>query len=212
MAVEDADVLAAHDLVYASVLCHRDGGCMGRLSEVLLGRGVVPKPLDYGGEWWLWWPKGGRGPCRDCGKVRSLTRYSARFGKEYRYLCARCRAAERDRDTQQAQQLWARVGTLSRSAQAGADGAPSSDTGSDGAQERAAGSKPVSRPSDQEWDGHVVQLHELLASLEWAGFDLPEFWDTDWDPQTGALLFSEIWRGDGCVVVEYRPHEDVVAL
>ncbi|TKA00496.1 hypothetical protein [Actinacidiphila oryziradicis] len=211
--VVDADVLAAHDLLYASVLRHRDSGCMRRLAEVLVSRGVVPKPWDYDGEWWLWWPKTGRGPCRDCGKPRSLTRFSARVGKEYRYLCARCRAAERDHDAQTAEQLWATLGTLSQpKGQAVADRAPSPQAGSDGAQAASTRDETSGRPSAEEWDRYVERLHELLASLEWAGFDLPESWDSDWDPQTGALLFSETWRGDGCVVAEYRPGEGVLAL
>ncbi|MGW9027906.1 hypothetical protein ACWGQ5_27835 [Streptomyces sp. NPDC055722] len=212
-AVADADVLAAHDLLHASVLRHRDGGCLERLAEVLVGRGVVPDPGDYGGEWWLWWPKAGRGPCRDCGQVRALTRYSARFGKEYRYLCARCRAAERGRDAQEARQVWGMLGTEPWSGSAGAGRAPSADAASGAVQAapKEGETAPLS-PSEAEWDSYVERLHELLASLEWAGFELPETWDSDFDPQAGALLFSEVWRGDGCIVIEYRPHEGVLAL
>ncbi|MET8276246.1 hypothetical protein [Streptomyces sp. NPDC005096] len=210
-AIADADVLAAHDLVHGSVLRHRDGGCMSRLAEVLVSRGVVPAPGDYDGKWWLWWPKSGRGPCRDCGKVRSLTRFSAHFGKEYRYLCARCRAAERDHDAKLAEQLWTALPALYASAvDNSSDRMPHPGAG-DGAAPSTTG-KADGRPSDDEWNCHVEQLHDMLASMERAGFVLPESWDIDWEPQAGALLFSEVWRGDGCVVVEYRPDDGVLAL
>ncbi|MEU1481593.1 hypothetical protein [Streptomyces sp. NPDC005760] len=83
----NAVLLAAHDLLHTQVPPQLGDSSLRRLAEPLVGRGVVPKPGDYEGRWWLWWPKGGRGPCRDCGNTRSLTRYSARFGNEYRYLC-----------------------------------------------------------------------------------------------------------------------------
>lgn len=73
-------------------------------------------------------------------------------------------------------------------------------------------SEPMNHPTDHEWDGYVERLHELLAPLEWAGFDLPEQWGSDFDPQSGAVLYSELWRGDGCLGVEYRPHEAILAL
>ncbi|NGN62562.1 hypothetical protein G5C51_01405 [Streptomyces sp. A7024] len=212
--VPDTVVLAAHDLLYASAARHHDGGCMCRLAEVLVGRGVVPEPWDYEGRWWLWWPKSGRGPCRDCGKKRSLTRYSARFGKDYRYLCARCRAVEREQDAQQAAQSWT---LLSESSQAIDHGdhdrlpSPAGTAAPTGPLEAAPANRPNS-PTDGEWGGYVERLHELLAPLEWAGFKLPEEWDSDFDPRVGALLFSELWRGNGCLVAEYWPHEAALEL
>lgn len=205
-----AVVLAAHDLLYASAARYRDGGCMRRLAEVLVGRGAVPGPRDYEGQWWLWWPKSGRGPCRDCHQTRALTRYSARFGKDYRYLCERCRAAERDQDAQGADRLLALLsGSSQPVARTDHDQSSMSGVVAQGAPAHGTAAK---RPTDREWDGYVERLHELLAPLERAGFELPEEWDSDFDPATGAVLFSEVWRGDGCVQVEYRPHEAVLAL
>ncbi len=45
----------------------------------------------------------------------------------------------------------------------------------------------------------MARLEELLAALEWAGFDLPQEWDSDFDEQNGAQLFAVMWRGDGGV-------------
>jgi hypothetical protein len=90
------DFVKAHGTVWAGRLRYRSGRCLEDLAAVLLERGPVPGPDEYDGEWWLWWPKKGHGPCRDCRQRWSLTRYSAIWGDEYRYLCARCRENERD--------------------------------------------------------------------------------------------------------------------
>ncbi|MGW2556330.1 hypothetical protein [Streptomyces sp. NPDC001635] len=58
----------------------------------------------------------------------------------------------------------------------------------------------------------MTRLHELLAALEWAGFELPEEWDSDFDMEPGALLFATLWRADGGVDVEFRPHQGLLAL
>jgi hypothetical protein len=88
------ELLAAHDVLYASRAFRQASGLLERLATALLARGVVPAPDDYGGNWWLWWPPRGRGYCQSCGNERPLRRYSARFGKKYRYLCQGCRAQE----------------------------------------------------------------------------------------------------------------------
>ncbi|MGK5692001.1 hypothetical protein ACSNOJ_03650 [Streptomyces sp. URMC 128] len=207
--VADAVLLAAHDLLYARIPRRLGDSSMRRLAEILVGRGVVPKPGDYDGKWWLWWPKSGRGPCRDCGKTRSLTRYSARFGHEYRYLCARCRSTERKQIAEQAEELLSTPGTHSR---CDAVPTPASTAGSHPAETAPVGGTVVSPPSDDDWDRYVRRLHELLAALEWAGYEMPEEWDTDFDPHAGALLFTSLWRGDGCVGVECRPQQGVLAL
>lgn len=209
--VADAVLLAAHDLLYAQVPRHLGDSSMRRLAEVLVGRGVVPKPGDYEGQWWLWWPKSGHGPCPDCGKTRSLTRYSARFGHEYRYLCARCRSAERQQIAEQASRLREmiapRTGLHPAHVPAPAAGShPTEAAPSDSA------AVAVSPPSGRDWETYVARLEELLAALEWAGFDLPQEWDSDFDEQEGALLFAALWRGDGGVGVEYHPHRGVLAL
>jgi hypothetical protein len=170
---------------------------------------VVPKPGDYDGKWWLWWPKNGRGPCRDCGNTRSLTRYSARFGNEYRYLCARCRSTERQQVAERAKELLDMHGTHS---QVHVVPTPASAAGTYPTEPAPAGSTLASPPSDHDWDRYVTRLHEVLAALDWAGYEMPEEWDTDFDPQAGALLFAALWRGDGCVEVEYSPHQGMLAL
>jgi len=94
-AITDKDLRAAHDQLYASSSVRRAlRGVLESLAQALLARGVVPKPDDFDGDWWLWWPQQGRGPCQHCGNQRTLRRYSARFGKPYRYLCQRCRQQE----------------------------------------------------------------------------------------------------------------------
>ncbi|WP_326647255.1 hypothetical protein [Streptomyces sp. NBC_01750] len=67
----------------------------------------------------------------------------------------------------------------------------------------ATTNRPKNVPSEQEWLDIVDRLHELLLPMEWAGFELPEVWDSEFDPQAGALPYSDLWRGDGCVTAEY---------
>lgn len=197
-------LLAAHDLLYEQVPFPLGESSLRRLAEVLVGRGVVPKSSDYEGRWYLWWPKNGRGPCRDCGKTRALTRFSGRYGDDYRYLCARCRATERSMIAERAEQLRTKPGMA---------GAPSASVASPGpAGTRSAGRSERDVPSSQEWSKCATRLYEMLAPLEWAGFELPEQWDTDFDRHHGALLFETLWRGDGGVDVSYHPHEDKVVL
>ncbi len=93
--VTDAELCAAHDRLCDDVMRHSGAySVLESLARTMLARGLVPDTDDYGGEWWLWWPKKGRGPCQHCGKERSLTRYMARFGVPERYLCQRCRKQE----------------------------------------------------------------------------------------------------------------------
>lgn len=203
--VTNAVLLTAHDQLHAQVPRQLGDSSMRRLAEFLVARGVVPKPSDYEGRWWLWWPKNGRGPCRDCGKTRFLNRYSARWGDEYRYLCARCRSAERQHIGQQAGRLLDMQGSReSTSTPVPATFAPPI--------EAPAGSMIVPTPASRDWESYAIRLEELLGALDWAGFDLPEEWDTDFDPQEGAMLFATLWRGDGGLEVQYNPHQQTLAL
>ncbi|MET9674637.1 hypothetical protein ABZY68_16295 [Streptomyces sp. NPDC006482] len=199
-----AVLLAAHDLLYEQVPFPLGESSLCRLAELLVGRGVVPKSSDYEGRWYLWWPKSGRGPCRDCGKSRSLTRFSGRFGDDYRYLCARCRATERHVIAERVEQLHAMPGVQA------AHSAWVCGPGPTGT--RSAGGTEAEIPSAQEWSEYATRLHEMLSPLEWAGFELPEEWDTDFDRRHGGLLFETLWRGDGGVGVSYHPHEGKVVL
>ncbi|MEV0688988.1 hypothetical protein [Streptomyces sp. NPDC050388] len=61
---------------------------------------------------------------------------------------------------------------------------------------RTAGGQRAFLSSHSERDSYAARLEELLAGLEWAGFDLPEAWDTDFDPEQGVQLFAILWRGD----------------
>jgi hypothetical protein len=97
--ITDADLRDVHDALWASSVRHSQPGVLESLAEALLARGIVPQPGEYDGEWWLWWPKKGRGQCQACGQQRSLTRYSNTFGRPYRYLCGRCRKQELADDT-----------------------------------------------------------------------------------------------------------------
>lgn len=199
--VTNAVLLAAHDLLHTRVPPQLGDSSLRRLAEFLVGRGVVPKPGDYEGRWWLWWPKSGRGPCRDCGKIRSLTRYSARFANEYRYLCARCRGAERQHMAHQADRLLGRQPTS----------VPAPAPLTSPIEAPAVGTSTPS-PSGRDWENYATRLEELLGALDWAGFDLPEEWDTDFDPQEGPLLFATLWRGDGGLDVQYEPHQQTLHL
>lgn len=179
------ELLAAHDALYAAGPSARDEGTLRALAQALVERGVVPAPEDYEGRWYFWWPKYAHGPCRDCWQPRALTRYSGRNGDEYRYLCDRCRREERERNTREAARLREML-----------DVVPAAPT----------------PPSDDQWSAHVAELHEMLASLEWAGWELPESWDSDWDATAGPLLFADIWRGDAALDVQFRPGEGVLEL
>jgi hypothetical protein len=194
-------LLAAHDLLYKHVPFPLGESSMRRLAKLLVGRGVVPKSSDCEGRWYLWWPKSGRGPCRDCGKTRSLTRFSGRYGDGYRYLCTQCRATERSVMAERAEQLRTIPGPPSVNV-----------TGSGPAEAGSVGRAEVGMPSSQEWSKYATLLHEMLSPLEWAGFELLEEWDTDFDREHGGLLFETLWRGDGGVDVSYYPHEGKVVL
>ena len=98
-AVTVKELRIAHDSLYVISDVHRPRGLIQSLAVALLARGFAPRPGDYGGDWWLWWPKDGRGPCPSCGKQLLLHRYSPLTGPGHRYLCRRCRAQEADEQT-----------------------------------------------------------------------------------------------------------------
>lgn len=60
-------------------------------------------------------------------------------------------------------------------------------------------------PSDETWSGYAADLGQLLGSLVWAGWDLPEFYDTDYDVEDGAYLFGELLRTGMVIEVQYQP-------
>lgn len=217
-AITDDELRALHDRLHASSMRYRVDRLLASLAEVLLSRGVVPEPEDYEGKWWLWWPKKGRGRCQHCGNDRVLTRYSARFGKTYRYLCQRCRKQELADDEAYLNQVTGVIQEPGESA--------------DSLFERrmnalvaqildATPTRPNGRrhgPSEEERSQYVQELETLLAPLCWAGWDLPEAYDTDVDLQDGPMLFTELDRTGMVICIEYEisarelrllPYEDV---
>jgi hypothetical protein len=68
---------------------------------------------------------------------------------------------------------------------------------------------PLSRrpgePPDETWSGYVADLERLLGSLAWAGWELPEYYDTDFDADGGACLFGELFRTGMVIEVQYEP-------
>jgi hypothetical protein len=69
-----------------------------------------------------------------------------------------------------------------------------------------------SGPSDETWIGYVADLERLLGSLTWAGWELPESYDTDYDAEDGAYLFGELFRTGMVIEVQYEPGNGEVLL
>jgi len=81
--------------------------------------------------------------------------------------------------------------------------------------QRAEAAHPPRRPgepSDQTWIGYVADLERLLGSLTWAGWQLPESYDTDYDAEHGAYLFGELSRTGMVIEVQYEPGKGEVLL
>ncbi|MFH8980179.1 hypothetical protein [Streptomyces varsoviensis] len=205
-AVADDELLAAHDQLHAK-MPHRNGGSLEALADVLLGRGIVPLPGDYDGDWWLWWPKKGYGPCRDCRQHRSLTRYSAKWGKPYRYLCARCRKLELAEDSAYLNSVTGVVPDEGESAESLFGRRMAALVSQLDTQAAAAPEKQVARPDADQWGEYVDRLIEVLGSLDWAGWSVPDEYDSDWDAETGPMLFATLWRTGAAMEIEYYPRE-----
>ncbi|WP_267595703.1 hypothetical protein [Carbonactinospora thermoautotrophica] len=203
--ISDEELRAAHDLLYHSPARHRASGLLESLAEALLARGVVPAPADYGGDWWLWWPKKGCGFCQRCGKERSLTRYSNRWGKPYRYLCTRCRKQELADDEAYLNRITGVVREPGESAESLFMRRLQALLAQAAGTQPVQGEPVVKEPDEAEWSGHVERLEELLRSLAWAGWELPEAYDSEFDPEHGPLLFTTLWRTGAAIDVEYDP-------
>jgi hypothetical protein len=201
-AVGAGELRASHDVLWATGLRHQVPALMGSLADALLSRGVVPAQEEYGGEWWLWWPQEGRGPCQHCGTIRALRRYSAQFGNPYRYLCRGCRDQE---NTEQTEYLNAVTGVIP---QPGED--PESlltrRLAATAAQKAEALQPPrPGRRAPVPWDSLIAHLVTLLGPLAQAGWELPGEYDCDADPHTGPLLTGEVERTGMVIVFEYEP-------
>lgn len=184
--VSDDELLAAHDQL-CGPLRHQAHGVLESLATAMLARGLVPGPGAYGDEWWLWWPKKGRGPCQHCGKERSLTRYMARYALPERYLCQRCRRQETTdpRGEGTGSPFHGQLAAIIKEA-------------------REAGAREAG-PSDETWGKWAAAIEALLRPLEWAGWEVPEAYDSEFDYEDGALLYGELRRTGMVIDFEYRP-------
>jgi hypothetical protein len=52
------------------------------------------------------------------------------------------------------------------------------------------GARSAERPSDEIWTKWIDRLAELLAPLEWTGWELPEAYDTDFDHASLPAMLS----------------------
>ncbi|MFJ2743434.1 hypothetical protein ACIO3O_27715 [Streptomyces sp. NPDC087440] len=179
---------------------HRNGGLLERLAELLVSRGAVPGPYDYDGKWWLWWPKKGRGPCRDCGRVRVLTRYSNSWGQQYRYLCSACRKAEREDISRMAEEGMAQLVDLVSWAEP------------ETALTAAAHHEGEKKTVQTLWQDYADRLVTILQPLADAGWELREEFDSDGQPGHEPLLFAEMWRGRAALPFEYAPEAGRITL
>ncbi|MFE6691347.1 hypothetical protein ACFVFQ_33370 [Streptomyces sp. NPDC057743] len=206
-AATDTELLAAHDQLHAS-LPHRNDDNLAALAQALLSRGIVPSPGDYDDAWRFWWPKKGYGPCRDCRQRRSLTRYAAKAGKPYRYLCTRCRKQELADITEYLTSATGVVPKDGESAESLFSRRVASRVGQLGQRVAPAPEEQAGHPEAEPWGEYVERLVELLAPLDWAGWAVPDAYDSDGDAETDPMLFTELWRTNAAFVVEYYPREN----
>jgi hypothetical protein len=214
--ISDGDLRAAHDALCVSGARNSLPGLLESLAAALLARGIVPQPWEHDATWWLWLPTKGRGPCQRCGQVRSLTRYSNMFGRPYRYLCGRCRKDERAEDTADLDRatgvtrqpgespmslLMRRLAALAEQHTAPRPTANGTPPGP-----QTSGAAPArTQPTDDEWGEHVDRLVQLLGPLEWAGWQVPDAYDSDVDAAYGPHLYGSLWRTWMVIDIEYDP-------
>ena len=174
----------------------------------MLDRGLLPGPGAYDDEWWLWWPKKGRGPCPRCGQVRALTRYMGGPGDSDQYMCQKCRR----QGTQDAEDTLERV--------TGVTPLPGESSASLSQRRLAAilrqakdeGARAAKGPSGEIWAKWAERLTDVLAPLEWAGWELPEAYDTDFGFEYGASIFGDARRTGMAISFEFRPYRDELLL
>jgi hypothetical protein len=212
--ISDDDLRAAHDLLCQSSVQHTKVGLLESLAEVLLGRGIIPDEDEYDGQWWLWWPKKGHGVCQRCGQRRSLTRYSNMFGRPYRYLCARCRKEERTDDSAELDRV---TGTTEQPGESPSSlfmrrlTALAQQRHQDLPGHTEARSAP-SGPSEGEWGEYVDRLVHLLGPLDWAGWQVPDSYDSEFDATAGPCLYGTLHRTWMVLAVEYLPDRGELRL
>jgi len=73
-------------------------------------------------------------------------------------------------------------------------------------------SRQAGEPSGETWDGYIGDLERLLASLTWAGWELPESYSIEYDAEAGAFLFGELVRTGMAIGVQYQPAKGELLL
>lgn len=206
-AVSDEELLAAHDQV-CGPLRHSAREVLTGLATAMVARGMFPATGTHNDEWWLWWPKKGRGPCPQCGQVRVLTRYMGHFGGGDQYMCQKCRK----QGVQDAEDALEQVtGVISLPGESSAS-LSQRRLAAILQQARDEGARSAGRPSDEIWAKWADRLVGLLAPLEWAGWELPEEYDTDFDFEYGASIFGDAWRTGVAISFEFKPYRDELLL
>lgn len=210
--ITDEELRAAHDCLCNDEMRHRGDihSVLRSLAGAMLARGLVPDTGAYDGKWWLWWPKKGRGPCQRCGKEHALTRYMARHVLPERYLCQRCRKGE----LAELEEHLNEVTGVTREPGESVDSLYLKRMTAMARQAATAGnpSRRPGEPSDGAWSGYAANLGQLLDRLAWAGWELPESYDTDYDTEGGAYLFGELFRTGMIIEVRYQPAKGELLL
>lgn len=206
-AVSNEELLAAHDQV-CGPLRHSARDVLAGLATAMLARGMFPRSGAYNDEWWLWWPKKGRGPCPQCGQVRVLTRYMGRLGDTDQYMCQKCRR-QGSQDAEDALEQMTGVTPLPGESSASLS---QRRLAAILRQARDEGARLAGRPSDEIWTKWVGRLTDLLAPLERAGWELPEEYDTDFDFEYGASIFGDAQRTGMAIGFEFKPYRDELLL
>jgi hypothetical protein len=156
--VGDEELLAIHDQL-AGPLRHHAGETLMNLATAMLARGMFPGSGAYNDEWWLWWPKKGRGPCPECGQVRAFTRYMGHFGDTDHYMCQKCRR-QGSQDAEDALEQATGVTPLPGESSASLSQRRLAAILQQGTGEGAKSAGP----SDETWTKWVDRLTELLVS------------------------------------------------
>lgn len=79
-------------------------------------------------------------------------------------------------------------------------------------QARDEDARLAGQPSDEIWAKWVDRLTDLLAPLEWAGWELSEEYDTDFDFEYGASIFGGAQRTGMAISFEFKPYRDEFLL
>ncbi|WP_246039631.1 hypothetical protein [Glycomyces buryatensis] len=67
-------------------------------------------------------------------------------------------------------------------------------------------------PSDEDWGSYVDRLADLLSPLAWAGWEIPESYDSDFDFEHGPFLFGFLTRTNMVITVGYEVNGNRLTL